>query len=225
MSIRSLVVAAWILAPMLAAAQSPQSPTSGWVAMATVAQDKTNVRGAGDINAPVVTQLMPGQRVLVKRTEGDWWLVRAPDTSTDLGWVRRDRLDGTAPATNALGVAAEGTVVVRALSECTVVTALMSAYQESIKDYGPARTLSKLAVSLGDTTIEVGKRYGIPESDVVAMNRSNSARYNKILKDSITERREFTEYSTLMQSKMKSCTELLRRDESLRSVFARIHNS
>jgi hypothetical protein len=102
MIVRTLVVAAWgLLIHMLAAAQSPQSPTSGWVAMATVAQDKTNVRGAGNINAPVVTQLMPGQRVLVKRTEGDWWLVRAPDTSADLGWVRQDRLDGTAPAKEA----------------------------------------------------------------------------------------------------------------------------
>lgn len=82
-------------APLVAAPKAAAPATAnGWISARVVTHGHTNVRARPSLQSPLVISLDPGDVVLVRKAEGDWWQARSRATARTAfeGYIRRDRL-------------------------------------------------------------------------------------------------------------------------------------
>ena len=75
-----------------AVASSARQSDDGWKPARTIGKGRTNVRGAPSLDAAVVIQLAPNERVLVQSTSTEWWKVKPRKGDAYGGYIRQDRL-------------------------------------------------------------------------------------------------------------------------------------
>ena len=81
-------------APAPKPAAAPPATTAAdadWQRARTISKGNTNVRAAGNLDAPIVKAVPPGYPILVQRGAGDWWAVKPRSGDAFQGFVRRDR--------------------------------------------------------------------------------------------------------------------------------------
>ncbi len=62
-----------------------------WKNAHAVAQGRTNVRSSASLESSIITHLLSNQKILVRPSAGDWWLVRPRAGPAFEGYIRRDR--------------------------------------------------------------------------------------------------------------------------------------
>jgi hypothetical protein len=71
----------------------PQDAASPWRTARISSGGKTNVRAGPTLKSATVTQLFPGDIVLVQRAKAEWWRARSrPGVPAFEGYIREDRL-------------------------------------------------------------------------------------------------------------------------------------
>ncbi len=109
-----------------------------------------------------------------------------------------------------------------AISECMIVTYNMASFQKTFGTTEAAAKLFNFSSTWGETAVSIGKRYGYTEDQVILLHK----KWFKFYESQLDKIENFTEeWSTTMQNKMKSCTELLKSDEEISEEFRRIHNN
>jgi hypothetical protein len=70
------------------------APTNGWSVVRVTSEGHTNVRAKPTTRSPVVIRLDPGDVLLGRKAEGDWWQVKSRPTAKVPfeGYIRVDRL-------------------------------------------------------------------------------------------------------------------------------------
>jgi hypothetical protein len=80
--------------PKAAIAPGAAAPVAGWSVVRVTSEGHTNVRARPSTRSPVVIRLDPGDVLLARKAEGDWWQVKSRPTAKVPfeGYIRVDRL-------------------------------------------------------------------------------------------------------------------------------------